>query len=178
MRIDNRDPGTCAALVRQGLADRHDATAGRLVGGENQYGGARSAKEIAGTPQSRSNSNAVADALRVGPWQPGGSPPSDLSTCCVRPGCGSRREARPSSTDRSRTICRWRRSAPKPQWPLNLPDCRSRPAFATGRSALGLAAGRQRCPTCGARQRSTDPRDFSPDANVRCVTSTDHADVE
>ncbi|MDB5616217.1 hypothetical protein [Tardiphaga sp.] len=78
MRIDNRDIGAGSGLVRQGLADRYDATAGRLVGGENQYGGARFAKDIAGTPQSEANLNAVTDALRVGPWQPGGPPPSDL----------------------------------------------------------------------------------------------------
>jgi hypothetical protein len=78
MRIDNRNAGTGSGLVRQGLADRYDATAGRLVGGENQYGGARFAKDIAGTPQSEVNLNAVTDALRVGPWRPGGPPPSDL----------------------------------------------------------------------------------------------------
>jgi hypothetical protein len=78
MRTEARDPGAGAALVRQNLADRYDQSASRLVGGENQYGGARFAKDIAGTPQAETNLNAVTDALRVGPWQSGGPPPSDL----------------------------------------------------------------------------------------------------
>jgi hypothetical protein len=77
-RIDNRAPGVGSSLVRQRLADQYDSSAGRLVGGENQYGGARFAKDIAGTPQAETNLNAVTDALRVGPFQPGGPPPSDL----------------------------------------------------------------------------------------------------
>jgi hypothetical protein len=78
MRTESQDPGAGAALVRQNLADRYDQSASRLVGGENQYGGARFAKDIAGTPQAETNLNAVTNALRVGPWQPGGPPPSDL----------------------------------------------------------------------------------------------------
>lgn len=77
-RVEQQAPGTGAALVRQRLADQYDSSAGRLVGGENQYGGARFAKDIAGTPQAETNLNAVTDALRVGPNLPGGPPPSDL----------------------------------------------------------------------------------------------------
>jgi hypothetical protein len=77
-RIEHQAPGLGASLVRQRLADQFDSSAGRLVGGENQYGGARFAKDIAGTPQALTNLDAVTDALRVGPWQPGGPPPSDL----------------------------------------------------------------------------------------------------
>jgi hypothetical protein len=77
-RIEGQAPGIGASLVRQRLADQYDTSAGRLVGGENQYGGARFAKDIAGTPQAETNLNGVTDALRVGPWQPGGPPPSDL----------------------------------------------------------------------------------------------------
>lgn len=77
-RIERQTPGVGAALVRQRLADQYDTSAGRLVGGENQYGGARFAKDIAGTPQAETNLNAVTDALRVGPWQAGGPPPSSV----------------------------------------------------------------------------------------------------
>ncbi|MDA9406506.1 hypothetical protein [Bradyrhizobium sp. CCBAU 45384] len=77
-RIERQDPGLGGALVRQRLADQYDTSAGRLVGGENQYGGARFAKEVAGTPQTETNLNAVIDALSVGPWQPGGPPPSSM----------------------------------------------------------------------------------------------------
>jgi hypothetical protein len=66
MRTEARDPGAGAALVRQNLADRYDQSASRLVGGENQYGGARFAKEIAGTPQAETNLNAVVGALPTG----------------------------------------------------------------------------------------------------------------
>jgi hypothetical protein len=77
-RIEQQAPGTGAALVRQRLADQFDTDSSRLVGGENQYGGARFAKSIAGTPQAETNLHAVNDALRVGPFQPGGPPPSEL----------------------------------------------------------------------------------------------------
>lgn len=78
MRIEGQAPGVGASLVRQRVADQYDQSAGRFVGGKNQYGGARFAKDIAGTPQAETNLNAVTDALRVGPWLPGGPPPSDL----------------------------------------------------------------------------------------------------
>jgi hypothetical protein len=67
MRLGKRDPDTTTALVRQALADRFDQTAGRLVGGENQYGGARFAKDIAGTPQAETNLHAVVGATPNGP---------------------------------------------------------------------------------------------------------------
>lgn len=66
MRIEARDPGAGAGLVRQRLADQYGSSAGRLVGGENQYGGARFAKDIAGTPQAETNLNAVVGALPTG----------------------------------------------------------------------------------------------------------------
>jgi hypothetical protein len=78
MRVEGQTPGAGAQLVRQNLADRYDQSASRLVGGENQYGGARFAKDIAGTPQAETNLRDVTGALRVGPFQPGGPPPSDL----------------------------------------------------------------------------------------------------
>lgn len=71
-RLERQQPGIGASLVRQRLADQYDSSAGRLVGGENQYGGARFAKDIAGTPQAETNLNAVTDSLRVGPWQSAG----------------------------------------------------------------------------------------------------------
>lgn len=77
-RIEQQAPGVGASLVRQRLADQADQSTGRLVGGENQYGGARFAKDIAGTPQAETNLHDVTNALRVGPFQPGGPPPSDL----------------------------------------------------------------------------------------------------
>jgi hypothetical protein len=65
-RIEGQAPGVGASLVRQRLADQYDTSAGRLVGGENQYGGARFAKDIAGTPQAETNLNAVVGALPTG----------------------------------------------------------------------------------------------------------------
>lgn len=65
-RIEAREPGVGAGLVRQRLADQYDTSAGRLVGGENQYGGARFAKDIAGTPQAETNLSAVVGALPTG----------------------------------------------------------------------------------------------------------------
>ncbi len=66
MRLERQEPGLGAALVRQRLADQYDTSAGRLVGGENQYGGARFAKDTAGTPQAETNLNAVVGALPNG----------------------------------------------------------------------------------------------------------------
>jgi hypothetical protein len=66
MRLERQEPGLGASLVRQRLADQYDTSAGRLVGGENQYGGARFAKDIAGTPQAETNLNAVVRALPNG----------------------------------------------------------------------------------------------------------------
>lgn len=65
-RIEGQAPGVGAALVRQRLADQYDTSASRLVGGENQYGGARFAKDIAGTPQAETNLHAVVGALPTG----------------------------------------------------------------------------------------------------------------
>jgi hypothetical protein len=66
MRMGSRDPELTAGLVRQRLADQFDHSAGRLVGGENQYGGARFAKDIAGTPQQETNLRGVVGALPNG----------------------------------------------------------------------------------------------------------------
>jgi hypothetical protein len=66
MRIGEKDPDLAAAIVRQTLADSYDQSAKKLVGGENYYGGARFAKDIAGTPQQEANLGA---ALRSLPGQ-------------------------------------------------------------------------------------------------------------
>lgn len=63
MRLAGRDGDLASGLVRQRLADQFDHSAGRLVGGENQYGGARFAKDIAGTPQMEANLQGVVGAL-------------------------------------------------------------------------------------------------------------------
>lgn len=63
MRTERQAPGVPAQLVRQGLADRFDRSTGRLVGGENQYGGAKFAKDIAGTSQQEADLKAVLDAI-------------------------------------------------------------------------------------------------------------------
>ncbi|MBN9455294.1 MAG: hypothetical protein J0I54_01575 [Bosea sp.] len=65
-RMSSRDPELTAGLVRQRLADQFDQSSGRLVGGENQYGGARFAKDIAGTPQQEANLRGVVGALPNG----------------------------------------------------------------------------------------------------------------
>ena len=73
MRIDNRDAGAVRGLVRQGLADRYAATAGWLVGGENHYGGARFAKDVAGTPTGQ----AAATVPKIAIARPPSIPRSD-----------------------------------------------------------------------------------------------------
>ena len=58
-RIAQRDPELPGSLVRQSLAGTFDRSAQRLVGGENQYGGARFAKDATGTRQQETNLEAV-----------------------------------------------------------------------------------------------------------------------
>ncbi|WP_146221852.1 hypothetical protein [Methylobacterium sp. B4] len=61
-RLRARDPDLTNELIRQRLADQYDASATRLVGGEAQGGGARFAKDIAGTEQQARNLDAVLEA--------------------------------------------------------------------------------------------------------------------
>ncbi|MFD6320929.1 hypothetical protein [Methylorubrum thiocyanatum] len=61
-RLRARDPDLTNELIRQRLADQFDASATRLVGGEAQGGGARFAKDIAGTEQQARNLEAVLEA--------------------------------------------------------------------------------------------------------------------
>jgi hypothetical protein len=63
---EGRTPGIMAPLVRQRLADQYDTSAGRLVGGPNQYGGARFAKDMAGSAQAETNLHAALGALPTG----------------------------------------------------------------------------------------------------------------
>ncbi|MBD8906929.1 hypothetical protein [Methylorubrum zatmanii] len=62
-RLRARDPNLTNELIRQRLADQFDASATRLVGGEAQGGGARFAKDIAGTEQQARNLDAVLEAI-------------------------------------------------------------------------------------------------------------------
>jgi hypothetical protein len=62
-RVSARAPDETAALVRQRIADQYDKSAGRLVGGPAQGGGARFAKDIAGTTAQEEALNAVVGAL-------------------------------------------------------------------------------------------------------------------
>jgi hypothetical protein len=48
----------------------------RLVGGENQYGGARFAKDVAGSPQADANLRDVTGALRAGRGRRAGRRPN------------------------------------------------------------------------------------------------------
>lgn len=135
MRTEARDPGAGAALVRQNLADRYDQSASRLVGGENQYGGARFAKDIAGTPQAETNLNAVPGALRVGPWQPGGPPPSELQNLVDVLRATGMRKPQGSATEFNRQI----------NHELQLPPLSAEAAMAAktgGLSALGAIRDR------------------------------------
>ncbi|CAO4184678.1 hypothetical protein EEDFHM_04591 [Methylorubrum populi] len=61
-RLRARDPDLANELIRQRLADQFDVSATRLVGGEAQGGGARFAKDIAGTEQQARNLDAVLEA--------------------------------------------------------------------------------------------------------------------
>lgn len=67
MRTAREGPQATAQLVRQRLADQADTSMGRLVGGEAQGGGARFAKDIAGTRQQETNLDAVLGALPNSP---------------------------------------------------------------------------------------------------------------
>lgn len=62
-RLRARDPDLTNELIRQRLADQFDVSATRLVGGEAQGGGARFAKDIAGTEQQTRNLDAVLEAI-------------------------------------------------------------------------------------------------------------------
>lgn len=62
------------ASVRQRLVDQADTSMGRLVGGEAQGGGARFAKDIAGTDQPDANLGAVVGTLPNGRF---GAPRAD-----------------------------------------------------------------------------------------------------
>lgn len=70
MRMGRQDPDLPGQLVRQRLADQADTSMGRLVGGEAQGGGARFAKDIAGTDQQEANLRAVVGALPNSPAAP------------------------------------------------------------------------------------------------------------
>ncbi|TXN21282.1 hypothetical protein [Methylobacterium sp. WL9] len=69
-RIGALDPEAIAQLVRQRLANQADASMTRLVGGEAQGGGAKFAKDIAGTDQQEANLGAVVGALPNSPDAP------------------------------------------------------------------------------------------------------------
>jgi hypothetical protein len=66
MRIGEKDPDLAATLVRLGLADDFSTATSKLVGGDNYYGGARFAKEVAGKPQTEANLQAALRALPDG----------------------------------------------------------------------------------------------------------------
>ncbi|KQT84695.1 hypothetical protein ASG51_00960 [Methylobacterium sp. Leaf465] len=66
-RLAARDPDLTAQLIRQRLANQADTSMTRLVGGEAQGGGARYAKDIAGTDQQAANLQAVLSALPNSP---------------------------------------------------------------------------------------------------------------
>ncbi|ARO55662.1 hypothetical protein B2G69_17035 [Methylorubrum zatmanii] len=61
-RLRAREPDLTNELIRQRLADQYDVSATRTVGGEAQGGGARFAKDIAGTEQQARNLDAVLEA--------------------------------------------------------------------------------------------------------------------
>jgi hypothetical protein len=69
-RLAAQDPELPAQLVRQRLADQADTSMTSLVGGEAQGGGARFAKDIAGTVQQATNLDAVLRALPDSPEAP------------------------------------------------------------------------------------------------------------
>ena len=66
-RLAARDPELTAQLIRQRLANQADISMTRLVSGEAQGGGARFAKDIAGTDQQAVNLRTVLDALPNSP---------------------------------------------------------------------------------------------------------------
>ena len=70
MRLGRQDPDLTGQLVRQRMVDQADTSMGRLVGGEAQGGGARFAKDIAGTEQQDANLRAVVGALPNSPAAP------------------------------------------------------------------------------------------------------------
>ncbi|TXM72656.1 hypothetical protein FV226_11570 [Methylobacterium sp. WL12] len=70
MRTAREELQGTAQLVRQRLADQADTSMGRPVGGEAQGGGAKFAKDIAGTRQQATNLDAVLRALPDSPAAP------------------------------------------------------------------------------------------------------------
>ena len=143
MRTEARDPGAGAALVRQNLADRYDQNASSPVGGENQYGGARFAKDIAGTSQAETNLHAVVGALPTGAV----AQPSMQDLVDVLRATGMRKP-QGSATEFNRQLnheLRWRRSVQK-LWPRQkqaaFPPCRP---FEIERSARGSAMELRSC---------------------------------
>ncbi len=70
MRLSARDPDLTSQLVRQRLADQADTSMTRLTGGQAQGGGARFAKDIAGSRQAETNLGAVLGALPNSPQAP------------------------------------------------------------------------------------------------------------
>ncbi|MFK5599942.1 hypothetical protein ACFZ8E_23540 [Methylobacterium sp. HMF5984] len=69
-RIGAIDPEAIAQLVRQRMGNQYDASATDLVGGGNHSGGAKFAKDMAGTPQKQANIDAVLGALPNSPAAP------------------------------------------------------------------------------------------------------------
>ncbi|WP_309388849.1 hypothetical protein [Chelatococcus sambhunathii] len=63
LRIREQEAGLPASLVRQSLADSFDAAGRRIATGENQSVGGRFANDVAGTPQQRTNLDAVLGAI-------------------------------------------------------------------------------------------------------------------
>ncbi len=69
-RVGALDPEAIAQLVRQRMADQYDTSATALIGGGNHSGGAKFAKDMAGTPQKQANIDAVLGALPNSPAAP------------------------------------------------------------------------------------------------------------
>lgn len=113
MQLEARDPSAAGAPI---MANTFDESTRRLVGGENQYDGARFAKDVAGTAQQQTNLDAVLGMVnRSSLPQPAGSAmnrPAEISDLLdVFRAIGQRKpqEARPSSTGRWQPISRKRR---------------------------------------------------------------------
>lgn len=70
LRIREQEAGLPASLVRQGLSDSFDQARRRTATGENQSVAGRFANDVAGTPQQRTNLDAVLGAIGSPEAQP------------------------------------------------------------------------------------------------------------
>lgn len=139
--------------MRERIADQYNQSAGRLVGGENKYGGARFAKDIAGTPLAEPNLIGVTGRTPRGFLERGGPSTWDLWNLVEvsrQRVCVSCREVQRNSIVRSTKTWQRRRSAQRLPQRQSLAAFQLWPAFVNGCSAFGSVAAPAETPMTDA----------------------------